>query len=86
MKYTLELYRKDRRVKTGERLVEKVDLGDITFSEADAIVLAKELQGFRAVMRETYVTRKNLMTGNEFQERYDTPRYCSPAFESYWSM
>jgi hypothetical protein len=32
------------------------------------------------------VTRKNLLSGKEFQERRDTPTYMSPAFESYWSM
>ena len=24
--------------------------------------------------------------GKEYQERYDTPRFCSPSSESYWSM
>ena len=37
-------------------------------------------------VHETYVTRVNLMSGKEFKERYDTPIFCSPAFESYWSM
>lgn len=32
------------------------------------------------------VTRENLMSGKKFVERADTPTYCSPAFESYWSM
>jgi hypothetical protein len=41
---------------------------------------------FRIELHETYVTRKNLLNGIEFQERYDTPTYCSPAFESYWSF
>ena len=35
---------------------------------------------------ETFVTRQNLIGGKEFQERYDTPYFCSPASESYWSM
>jgi hypothetical protein len=26
------------------------------------------------------------MGGAEFKERYDTPYYCSPSSESYWSM
>jgi len=26
------------------------------------------------------------MTGAEFQERYDTPYYCSPSSETYYSM
>lgn len=32
------------------------------------------------------VERENLMSGKKFVERADTPTYCSPAFESYWSM
>ena len=32
------------------------------------------------------VTRKNLMTGKEYQEPSNTPNYCSPASEAYWSM
>jgi hypothetical protein len=32
------------------------------------------------------VTRKNLMGGREFREKYDTPYFCSPSSESYWSM
>ena len=32
------------------------------------------------------VTRKNLMSGAEFQEDVNTPYFCSPASESYWSM
>jgi len=32
------------------------------------------------------VTRKNLMSGIEFQEDVNTPYYCSPSSETYWSM
>ncbi len=32
------------------------------------------------------VTRKNLMSGAEFQEDVNTPYYCSPSSETYWSM
>jgi hypothetical protein len=32
------------------------------------------------------VTRINMMTGLEYQEKLNTPNYCSPASESYWSM
>lgn len=31
------------------------------------------------------VTRRNLMSGRQYQERADTPNYCSPASEAYWS-
>ena len=32
------------------------------------------------------VTRKNLMSGVEFREDVNTPYYCSPSSETYWSM
>jgi hypothetical protein len=32
------------------------------------------------------VTRTNLMTGQEYQEDVNTPRSCSPASETFWSM
>ena len=32
------------------------------------------------------VTRTNLMTGQEYQEDVNTPNFCSPASESFWSM
>ena len=35
---------------------------------------------------EKTVTRKNLMTGQEFQEDANTPYFCSPSSETYWSM
>jgi len=35
---------------------------------------------------EKMVTRVNLMSKKEFEERANTPIYCSPAYESYWSM
>ena len=32
------------------------------------------------------VTRINLMSGLPFEEAEDTPGFCSPASEAYWSM
>jgi hypothetical protein len=40
--------------------------------------------------RENYqprqVERTNLMTGQRYQEDVNTPRCCSPASETFWSM
>lgn len=33
-----------------------------------------------------YSVKRNLMSGEEYLEADDTPIYCSPASESYWSM
>lgn len=32
------------------------------------------------------VVRKNLMTGQEFEEDVNTPNCCSPSSETFWSM
>ncbi|CAB5214860.1 hypothetical protein UFOVP190_293 [uncultured Caudovirales phage] len=34
----------------------------------------------------TYVERTNIMTGKKFMEREDTPFFCSPSSETFWSM
>ena len=86
--YTLIVYKKDRRTKSGERRVHYMD-----YDTTDLSMLAHTVkhtwrasQGYRTEIHETYVTKKNLMGGGTFQERFDTPHYCSPASESYWSM
>lgn len=35
---------------------------------------------------EKLVYRKNLMTGVMYLEAYNTPSYCSPSSEAFWSM
>lgn len=32
------------------------------------------------------VEKTNLMTGKKYMESINTPNYCSPASEAYWSM
>jgi hypothetical protein len=89
MPYTVEVYKKDRRVKkgTGERLVRKTD------HSTDDLNTLKHLyettwfasEGYRMEYHKTYVERINLMSGLPYQERYDTPYSCSPSSETYWS-
>jgi hypothetical protein len=79
--YTVEIYRRDRRTKAGERLVEKRDVDGI-----DAAVSWPLRQGERVAIYQTWVTRVNFLSGRRYQERYDTPRHCSPSNELYWSM
>lgn len=83
--YTVEIYKQDRRTKSGERLVLKQDYDTDNLSMLEHTV-KHTWRGHRYVIHETYVLRKNAMTGVEFRERYDTPYYCSPSSESYWSM
>ena len=86
--YTLEVYKTDKRTKAGERLVLKQDYDtqDRSMLEHTVKHTWRVSQGYRTEIHETYVTRKNLMGGAEFKERYDTPYYCSPSSESYRSM
>ncbi len=86
--YTVEVYKQDRRTKRGERLVHKADhdTDNLSMLEHSVKHTWRAGQGYRYEIHETYVTRRNLMGGAEYQERYDTPRYCSPSSEAYWSM
>ena len=88
--YTLELYKTDARTKTGERLVEKRDGCGAMGSPLQAVKLhyAKMYPApqWRVEIHETMVPSRNMMNGKEFKERYDTPYYCSPSSETYWSM
>ena len=86
--YTVEIYKRDSRTKSGERLYAKTDYDTDNLSMLEHTVKHtwRASQGFRFEIHETYVTKTNLMGGAEFKERYDTPYYCSPASESYWSM
>ena len=85
---SVEIYKEDRRCRKGERLAFKKD-----YAISDKQVLTHLLQttypareGYRFEIYETYVTMTNLLTGKEFKERYDTPNFCSPSSESFWSM
>jgi hypothetical protein len=86
--YTVEIYKQDKRVKTGERLYSKKDYDTDNKSMLEHTVkhTYRASQGFRYEIHETMVKRTNMMGGAEYMERYDTPRYCSPSSEAYWSM
>ena len=81
--YTVELYKLDRRVKEGRRLVAKMDYYcvDLRVIENDFPVK----RGYVRFIHDTYVEKRNFMTGELYKERYDTPYTCSPSSETYWS-
>jgi hypothetical protein len=60
------------------RLVKKGEINESEWSIADSELFH--------MLIEKHVTKTNLMSGEEFQERVNTPHYCSPSSESYWSM
>ncbi len=87
--YTLEIYKADRRTKEGRRLYAKQDFEPVTEAYINAVAEQKRKLGFIVEVFETFVTKNTLDVGygsKVFQERYDTPYYCSPSSESYWSM
>ena len=88
--YTMFVYRKDNRYKTGERLfftrVYK-DTDDIGMQEVvnDLRVVYPPSGGWRCEYHPKMMTVRNLMTGVNVEIESDTPWCCNPASESYWS-
>lgn len=86
--YTVEIYKTDKRVKSGERLVSKTDYDTDNLSMLEHTVKhsIRPSRGERYEIHKTMVEKTSIMGGGRFLERYDTPYYCSPSSESYWSM
>lgn len=92
--YTFEIYKADRRIrkderygknKVGLRFVEARDFAPLTRGHAEVLADGIRKEGLVVHVYETFVTRKNMMSGKEFKERYDTPYFSSPSSETYWS-
>jgi len=92
--YTFEIFKADKRIKKDERygrnkvglrFVEVKDFAPLTRSHVEALAEDFRKEGLVVHVYETFVTRKNMMSGKEYQERYDTPYYCSPSSETFWS-
>lgn len=83
MDYTVEVYKLDKRLKEGKKLSYKTDYTGVTLEQMERMYPVRK--GYVRFIHETFVTKKNLMTGIEYQERYDTPYFCSPSSESYWA-
>jgi hypothetical protein len=89
MKFTLEIYKMDRRTKEGQRLVGKYD-----YDRADKAAMEREIAALFPTYRkrdgyifnvvETYREVTNMITGKTLLERYDTPYACSVASDAYW--
>ena len=89
--YTLYIYKKDKRTKSGERLVSTtvwpdMDKDTMYRTTVELNPLYPSAFGYRFEYVPKMVTVKNLMTGVEVQIEHDTPWCCNPASETYWSM
>ena len=89
--YTMYVYKRDGRTKTGERLFSTTVWAGRTLEgmEREMRELARDLYpgtDWRFEFVPTMKTVKNLMSGKDVQIAHDTPRSCDPSSELYWSM
>ena len=89
--YTLYIYKKDQRTKSGERLVSTpvwpdMDNDSMYRTTVELNPLYPSGFGYRMEYVPKMKTVKNLMTGAEVQIEHDTPWCCNPASETFWSM
>ena len=52
--------------------------------KGDPVFVVMSSEQFRAIPVKM-VERVNLMSGEKFMEAEDTPNFCSPSSETYWS-
>ena len=94
---TAEVYKKDKRIKNtnnrtknkkGLKFISSIDFKDMTEDEITEQLSESwnPKNGYKFKIKKTYVKLRNIMSGQMFYERYDTPYYCSPSSETYWSM
>jgi hypothetical protein len=85
--WIVEVWRLDRRVKAGRRLVERHSYSDQTQEQVEQVVadLCRLNPRYDLVLRPAYRRVKNIMTGDLVWESVDTPWSCSVASEAYWS-
>ena len=89
--YTMYIYKRDARCKTGERL-----FSTTVWANRDSDTMRRECnelydlypatKGWRFEYFPTMKTVKNLMSGVEIEIPHDTPRSCDPSSELYWTM
>lgn len=82
--YTLYIYKKDKRTKSGERLV-KTRVCTLMRKEEMEVIAGSYRGDLRAEYVPSMVTVKSLMTGQDVQIASDTPWCCNPASETFWS-
>jgi len=89
--YTMYIYKRDGRTKTGERLFSTTvwtgrDDNGMRREVAELFDLYPPSKGWRFDWTPSMKTVRNLMSGKDVQIAHDTPRSCDPSSELYWSM
>jgi hypothetical protein len=89
MPKTLELSVRQQRIMR-EALEAKIKLVSRSLGGKRDRWAQEQLQELADMMAQlckpVMVERVNLMSGEKYMEAEDTPNYCSPASEAYWSM
>lgn len=87
---TVNIFKFDRRTKDGEKLFKSIDVeipNDLMEDVKAALDSKFPSKSYRVEVVNTYVLSKSFIDPEKtFWERYDTPYYCSPSTETYWSM
>ena len=85
--YTIHIYKTDRRRKAGKRLIKTSEVvATKDLAESIGQTQMETLKACDFKVWKTYLVKTNLLTKLPFQERFDTPNYCSPSCESYFTM
>lgn len=53
--------------------------------ETSAVGMRKVALALNEAASDIMIERQNAVTGEKFMEAIDTPHYCSPSSETYWS-
>lgn len=89
MEYTVKIFKIDRRCKAGKKLFIVNDIEANDDDEAEILINAMQEDypedKYNITFAPKYITVTNLMSGQEVQIAADTPWYCRPDSESYWS-
>jgi hypothetical protein len=86
MKYVELVYQKDRRFKSGEKLISRREVDESVMRFARQVSEANPDDKWRLEYHPATKIVTNLMTGKLIEIDYDTPRACDPSSELYWSM
>ena len=89
IEYSIEIYKSDKRMKAGKKLVDVIEIEAVNINDADEIAKEK-MKGrgakFSYELHKTYNDVRNIMSGKIVKEHYKTPYSCSVGSETYFSM